>query len=318
MNRATSPIGWARNPDGSPGWTWNPMSGCLNHDNGLCKGGGFPCYAYKLANGRLKPLYLANINVPCLWSTKSVFLDMSVIPEYDSQVADPFYPRFWEERLCDRGLFQQKPRGIFPCDMSDLFGIGVPEAWTDRVMDNIRVHRQHRFYLLTKQPQNLPTSPSYFPDNAWVGVTATDGWNMLSKALGYLWGIQAKVKYISFEPLLGGNQVTNLADNFVKSGINWIIIGACTGTFNELMSLHSELEFMPWGKKWTLQPRVEWVREITEACKKANIPYFLKDNLKPLLENDPLNPLYWANVCDDESGNERVDDSLRQEMPEGR
>lgn len=44
-------IEWVKNPDGSQGYTWNPITGCLNHDNGLCKGGGFPCYAYKLANG---------------------------------------------------------------------------------------------------------------------------------------------------------------------------------------------------------------------------------------------------------------------------
>ncbi|GAI89421.1 unnamed protein product, partial [marine sediment metagenome] len=59
-----SKIEWVLNPDNKTlGWVWNPMTGCRNHVNGLCKGGGFPCYAYRLANGRLKESYLANDNV---------------------------------------------------------------------------------------------------------------------------------------------------------------------------------------------------------------------------------------------------------------
>lgn len=52
MNRTT--IEWVRNPDGSPGFTLNPVTGCLR--------GCAYCYARKLANGRLKKRYLANGN----------------------------------------------------------------------------------------------------------------------------------------------------------------------------------------------------------------------------------------------------------------
>ena len=58
MNRATLATGWVRNPvmklpELDPiqassyefGYTWNPFSGCLNQVDGLCNGGGFPCYA---------------------------------------------------------------------------------------------------------------------------------------------------------------------------------------------------------------------------------------------------------------------------------
>jgi len=45
--------------------------------------------------------------------------------------------------------------------------------------------------------------------------------------------------------------------------VNWLIIGAQT--------------------KPTVYPQIEWVDEITEACRRAGIPYFLKDNLRPLL-----------------------------------
>ena len=190
MNRTK--IEWVKNPDGSQGYTWNPITGCLNHVNGLCKGGGFPYYAYKLANGRLKPLYLANKN----WDTRT--------PEgYDDYPnLDPFYPRFWDNKLRE-GIFDlgRKPKGIFVCDMSDLFGIGIPDMWTKKVLAVCNVYPQHRFYLLTKQPQNL-IKFSPFPPNVYLGVTVTNQ-EMFDKAICYLKMVDAKVKFLSMEPLLG-------------------------------------------------------------------------------------------------------------------
>ncbi|GAI24026.1 unnamed protein product, partial [marine sediment metagenome] len=43
-------------------YTLNQFTGCLNHTDGLCKGGGFPCYAHKIAN-RFKERYLVNKNI---------------------------------------------------------------------------------------------------------------------------------------------------------------------------------------------------------------------------------------------------------------
>ena len=83
---------------------------------------------------------------------------------------------------------------------------------------------------------------------------------------------------------------------YKRQGINWLIIGAQTNPYKP--------------------PEFSWVQEIVEAADKAGVKVFLKDNLKPLLEDDPFNPLYWSNICDDERGLERVDDELRQEMPE--
>ena len=64
---------------------------------------------------------------------------------------------------------------------------------------------------------------------------------------------------------------------------------------------------MPFGNKWTLQPKIEWVKEIVEACDKASIPVFLKDNLKPLI----LQAAYRGEVGDDYV----LEGKLRQEMP---
>ena len=54
MNRTK--IEWCKNPNGTQGYTWNPITGCLN--------GCSYCYARKLADGRLKSRMLANTVMP--------------------------------------------------------------------------------------------------------------------------------------------------------------------------------------------------------------------------------------------------------------
>ena len=41
---------------------------------------------------------------------------------------------------------------------------------------------------------------------------------------------------------------------------------------------------MKYGRRWTFQPKIEWVKEIVEACDKAGIKIFMKDNLRPLID----------------------------------
>jgi len=251
-------IEWVRNPGGTPGYTLNPITGCLNHVNGMCKGGGFPCYAYRLANGRLRKRYLANNNLaPTIGDGPTPYNTSRLIDSLD-----PFYPRFWPERILQpaKGLsayLKTKRKGIFVCDMSDLFGIGIPEDWTRQVLEQIKVFSQHRFYLLTKQPQNL-IKFSPFPPNCWVGVTATN-WLAFSDALGHLATVKAKVKFLSFEPLLERIQFDMMQELLFPRVINWVIIGAQTKPYKP--------------------PKIEWVREIVEAADRAGIPVFQKNNL---------------------------------------
>jgi len=202
-------IEWVKNPDGTQGWTWNPITGCLN---------GCPyCYARKLANRRLRERYLANQNIAI---PKSLVIK-------NEMYHNPFYPRFWPERLeelrqrnknlIERGL--DRPRGIFVCDMGELFGDWLPMEWTETILNEID-NKHDRFYLLTKQPQNL-IKFSPFPQNCWVGVTATTQADYDS-AVYWLNQIDAKVKYISIEPLLSPIHLPNYRD------VDWLIIGCQT------------------------------------------------------------------------------------------
>jgi len=288
-------IEWVKNPDGSQGYTWNPITGCLNHTpEGLCLGGMFPCYAYKLANGRLKQRYLANHNYIGQDTGLSVD-DVNNLAGIIDPYTNPFYPRFWPERI-PRDIFvtikqidkvRESPKGIFVCDMGELFGDWIPREWIEAVFRVIRFNPWHRFYLLTKQPQNL-AKWSPFPDNCWVGVTVCND-KMLDVAVDKLEDIQAQTKYISFEPLLE-RMTLSLDYAFYYSGVSWVIIGAQTKPYKP--------------------PKIKWIEEIIRAADKAGIPVFLKDSLRPLLATqecfgDKYAPLPFGTKTGE----------LRQEMP---
>ena len=69
--------------------------------------------------------------------------------------------------------------------------------------------------------------------------------------------IEAAVKFISFEPLLGKTQLRS--EDLTDCGINWVIIGSQTKPFKP--------------------PTKIWVREITDAAVNAGVAVFHKNNL---------------------------------------
>jgi len=303
-------IEWVLNPDGSRGVTLNSKTGCRNHTpEGLCLGGLFPCYAFKLAHGRLKQRYLANGLVACDYEGGEEGSDANLKAAFN----DPFYPRWWPERLAQISKLK-KPTGIFLDDMSDWMGDYWPREWTMAELQMMRDNPQHRIYTLTKQPQNL-IKFSPFPENCWVGVTATNH-KMFVEACIELGDIQAKVKYISLEPLLSWGDypadqeaITQWAKGLTLYGINWLIPGACTGTLPEMVSLCDRYPFgnlavMRYGNRFTAQPRIEDLREIVEAADKAGVKVFLKDNLVPLIAGEGTPEGLFYKDC-----------RLRQEMP---
>jgi len=73
--------------------------------------------------------------------------------------------------------------------------------------------------------------------------------------IDFLRNSNAKVKFISFEPLMSEVKAK-------LSGIDWVIIGAMTG---------------PMRNRY--KPEKEWVDQLITNVKTNSIPIFLKDNL---------------------------------------
>jgi protein gp37 len=242
MNKTT--IEWVRNPDGTQGFTWNPITGCLN--------GCTYCYARRLANGRLRTRYLANTCTP--------------LNDEHKHDDNPFWPRWWGETRIWEPAREHMSSGIFTCDMGELFGPWVPPSWTNKVLEVIRhkVCANHRFYLLTKQPQELQKwSP--FPPNAWVGVSAWDHASFIN-ACHYLEAVQATVKYVSLEPLLGWLVGIDVAGFAQAAGLSWLIVGAQT--------------------KPTVRVPGEWIDDIVSSAKSAGVSVFLKNSLQYLVDDE--------------------------------
>ena len=127
-----------------------------------------------------------------------------------------FEPTLYPEAFCSP-MRLKKPSIIGVGYMGDLFDDAIdPAAKVEAPMPSgqfsvsmslkgwiettIKECPQHRFLFLTKQPQNL-AKWSPFPDNCWVGVSVTNQ-AMHNEAIVALDAIEARIKYISYEPLL--------------------------------------------------------------------------------------------------------------------
>jgi protein gp37 len=160
----------------------------------------------------------------------------------------------------------KKPSRIFVGSTMELFGAWVPDRIISTLLQVARRYTQHTFIFLTKKPENL-VQWSPFPENCWVGLSVDGIGNApLHRIYNGLARIQAKVKFISFEPLLADPQLDKR--DMEWAGINWLIIGQQT----------------PSSKK--TQPQVSWIKETVEAADKASTPVFLKENLYPIFKSE--------------------------------
>ena len=148
------------------------------------------------------------------------------------------------------------PSRIFVGSTMELFGPWVSDHQRYRCIEQAIRHPMHTFIFLTKRPQELAKQP--WPSNCWLGVTAESPEHIRQRGGYGDWAtaVQAKVKFISFEPLLGPFA------GRIPDGINWVIIGQQTPVRKSIQA--------------------EWVLDIIHAADIAGVPVFLKDNLKAI------------------------------------
>lgn len=200
-------------------YSWNPITGC--------KHGCWYCYAKKLYQ-RFKKIF-----------------------------PNGFEPTFYPERLKEPWECK-KPSKIFVCSIADLFASWTHGIWRDKVLFSmVSCPTKHTFQMLTKNPERINECHvrEPYPSNWWFGTTVTSE-NNDEVNIEMIKKVDANVRFVSFEPLLG-------PINFCKhclEEIQWVIVGKLTGSKKVKL-------------KWN------WVADIVRECKKHDIPLFMKNNL---------------------------------------
>jgi protein gp37 len=212
--------------------TWNPIAGCRIVSPGCSN-----CYAMRMA-ARLQAMGL---------------------PKYAGTTRKSGGRHVWTGKVnVDRDaltapLAWRKPQRIFANSMSDLFqdradATFIRQVW--RVME--RAH-WHSFQILTKRPERMLDllSRREFPTlaNVWLG-TSVESEGSLSR-IDLLRQVPARVRFVSFEPLLGPIVDPDLA------GIHWAIVGGESGPRARPMQ--------PW-----------WAEALRDACDAQRVAFFFK------------------------------------------
>ena len=207
-----SPIEWTEA-------TWNPVTGCDKVSPG-CKN----CYAGRMAV-RLKAMGQHNY--------RNGF-EVTLQPQMLS------LPLTWK-----RG------RKIFVNSMSDLFHEAVPTEYIQSVFAVMNQTPQHTYQILTKRPRRLLALDPALPwrENIWMGVSVENA--TYCNRIDLLRQTQARVKFLSVEPLIGRIANMNLG------GIDWVIVGGESGP----------------GARPVQEA---WVTEIRDQCLAANVKFFFK------------------------------------------
>ena len=109
----------------------------------------------------------------------------------------------------------------------------------------------HRFQILTKRPERLTSISERLPwtPNIWMGVTVES--SDYKHRIDRLRTIDAYIKFLSIEPLIGPMGELNLEN------IDWVIAGGESGPKSRPM-------------------QADWVREIREQCLNSKTPFFFK------------------------------------------
>lgn len=210
--------------------TWNPVAGCT-----IMSAGCTNCYAMRMA-ARLDAMGVAKYNGltrasggRAKWTGK-VRLDDSALG----------IPRRW-----------RKPRNIFVNSMSDLFHPDVPKEFVAKVWNVMAETPHHTYQILTKRPDRMAEQLRSSPvlPNVWLGASVEDG--RVIDRLDDLRRVPAKIRFVSFEPLIG-----SVASGCLD-GIDWAIVGGESGPNARPMD-----------------PR--WIDEIFDMCEATGTAFFFK------------------------------------------
>lgn len=131
-------ISWCVNPDGTPGETWNP----IRARNRVTGKRGWYCEPVHLG---CKYCYAGDQNAK---RGDSGGTGLPYKPGHRGDVEI-----YLDEKTLRAPLHWRKPRTIFPCSMTDLYGPWVPDPWLHRIKAVQAITPQHTYIELTKRPK---------------------------------------------------------------------------------------------------------------------------------------------------------------------
>jgi protein gp37 len=205
---------------------------------------------------------------------------------------------FLDEKTLLAPLRWKRPRMIFACSMTDLFGEWVKDEWIERVFAVMSVAEKHTFQVLTKRSQRMRSFmtsrrrdtvydhmavirteeggdisyrvPWPLP-NVWLGTSAEDQ-QRADERIPLLLDTPAAVRFVSLEPLLSGIDLSawpkrcwlrTVGQDSVatRAGLDWVIVGGESG--------HGARPMHP-----------DWARSLRDQCAAAGVPFFMKQMAK--------------------------------------
>jgi len=199
--------------------TWNPTTGCDKISAG-CKF----CYA-EVMSKRLQAMGV-------------------------EKYKDNFEVRTHEEALKIPYTWK-KSKVVFVNSMSDLFHQDIPLDFIKKVFKVMNNNPQHVFQVLTKRAERLFElhTELKWTHNIWMGVSVEN--EKEDKRIDFLRHTDARVKFLSLEPLIGPLPNLNLEK------IDWVIVGGESGHKPRPMD-------------------ADWVIDIQEQCNKNEVAFFFK------------------------------------------
>jgi protein gp37 len=169
-------------------------------------------------------------------------------------------PLRWEREANAEGT----RRRVFCASMGDVFEPRreLNEA-RERLWRLIESTPSLDWLLLTKRPENLsPMLPRPLFENVWIGTTV-ENQAMAQKRIDHLFSVDARVYFLSCEPLLGPLQLEPWLPK-----LDWVITGGESGAKARPM-------------------RADWARSLRDQCVNAGVAFHFKQwgNWRPSESN---------------------------------
>ncbi len=208
--------------------TWNPTTGCDKTSPGCDN-----CYALTLSK-RLRAMGQAKYQ-----------------NDGDPRTSGPGFALTLHPDTLAAPLSWKSPRVIFVNSMSDLFHPEVPLDFIQRVFAVMAETPQHTYQVLTKRSKRLASVADDldWPANVWMGVSVET--QRYAFRLDHLRSVDAAVRFVSAEPLLGPLPELDL------SSIDWLIAGGESGPNARSMD-------------------EVWVRDLRDQCGAVGVAFFFK------------------------------------------